>query len=382
MRLVNLADGGILNLESQRDCPHKTHCQGCQFLGQRLGQQKDFKIKKMTETLTQLGLSSPQVEFISPGDFALRDRLDFVYEDGRFGLYDSHQKKIQDLDTCGQLSPELLRFYLNFRKISWPIKKGSFRLRLGANGQRGVWLDFANQDIKNLLEEQTHLRSLMKMAFVEIGQKSKALVDRDGKLKLVDPEMKEWFETRFQEKNFPLLSYVSSFTQPSHKANLILGEILEQHYANKTFRKTLEFGAGVGNLSLIFLNQSKHFCAVDFDEQVGTALRENFKRTGQEEKTEVAIKDFQRVANYDFSDCDFLILNPPRSGLGDFLKPLSRSLNGPKDIFLMSCFLESWQKDVILLKEKGYSLERIALFDQFPQTKHFEILSFWKLPSQ
>lgn len=368
-----------MNFSSVQSCPHSQFCSGCQFLGQSLQQQKDFKIKKLSSALTQIGLCPTAIEFISPGDFALRDRMDFVFENNQWGMYSSSLKKIVDLNSCGQLSDELHSFYLEFRKIKWPIRKGSFRLRTGLQGLRGAWLDFSNHDVKNLLEQETHLRGLMSLGSVEIGQKAKTLVDRGGKLKLAEPSLQAWFETRFQEKNFPLLGSIASFTQPSRKANLFLGKLLEQHYAGKKFKKTIEFGAGIGNLSLIFLDASEKFMTLEFDTQASVALKENLKHAGQCEKVEIQVDDFQRRQSFNWQDCDFLILNPPRSGVGNFLETLTRAdSNRPREVFLMSCFLDSWQRDAGTLNKNGYFLERVAIFDQFPQTQHFEILSFWR----
>lgn len=369
------------NWESTQHCPAQNFCSGCQFLGQSLGEQKKIKTQKLNEVLLLLNLSEAKTEFISPGDFALRDRLDFVIEDGRVGLANANTKKIHDLPSCGQLSPPLQSYYNEFRKISLPLRKGSFRLRVGPTGKRGAWLDFANQDIKQLLQQENSLRQLMKLGFVEIGQKGKSLVDKNGQLKLSEPQFKEWFSTRFQRKDFPLLSGVSSFTQPSIKANLRLGKELERHYGDRPFSKVIEFGGGIGNLSLIFLERSQSLQILEFDSLAVQALKENLKRTGQSEKVEVLEGDFQKKKSLALKGSDLLILNPPRSGLGHFLNPLVDADEGPLEVFLMSCFLESWKKDAETLNKNGYRLYRVAIFDQFPQTQHFEILSFWQRTS-
>jgi len=364
--------------QSVQTCPHQSQCNGCQFLGQTLAFQKDFKTQILKESLDRLGLPRAQIEFFSPGDFGLRDRLDFVFEEGRRGLYSIQEKKIVDLKTCGQLSAELMELYRKFREIEWPIQKGSFRLRTGVSGKTGIWLDFSNEDIKNLLASEKELRSALQLGVVEVGQKRKILKDQSGVLKLKDPEFYEWFETCFQGQVHPLLSSVSSFTQPSRKANLMLMQILRDHYQSEKFQKAVEFGAGIGNLSLNFLDQCKELVAVENDPGAVEALKENFERAGQSHKTEIQKKDFQKVDDFDFKNCDFLILNPPRSGVGHFLTPLIEGSQRPKNLFLMSCFLESWEKDSKTLLQSQYQLKRIMIFDQFPQTRHFEILSFWE----
>ena len=74
-------------------------------------------------------------------------------------------------------------------------------------------------------------------------------------------------------------------------------------------------------------------------------------------------------------------MNPPRSGLKDFLTPLMAIDNNqrPKDFVYMSCFLDSFSLDAKKLIEMGYQLLEISIVDQFPMTEHFEILSRWRL---
>ncbi len=375
---VNKMMPQIINFAEVNSCTHQQKCPGCQFLGKDLEFQKEHKIKKLSAALQELNLSK-NIEFISPGSFAMRNRMDFVFEEGRFGLFDPVEKRILDLDTCGQLSEELLGFYKEFRKIKWPIKKGSFRLRVGPLKNFGAWLDFANQDIKGLLDRKSELQELMKISFVEIGQKAKSLIEQNGQMKLTEPKLNPWFATKHKGELLNLQSYVSSFTQPSMKANLILADILDDYYKGKNFESAVEFGSGIGNLSFIFLSYVQLLIAVEYEARSLQAFRENLKYAGFGDKVEIHEGNFQNIQDFDFRNAELLILNPPRSGLGKFLWTLQNPKTRPQEVFLMSCFLESWQKDALFLKERSYNLERIIIFDQFPQTQHFEILSFWKL---
>ncbi len=375
---VNKMMPQIINFAEVNSCAYQQKCPGCQFLGKDLKLQKEYKTKKLSAVLQELNITK-NIEFISPGSFSLRNRMDFVFEEGRFGLFDPVEKRILDLDTCGQLSTELLGFYKEFRKIKWPIKKGSFRLRAGPQKNFGAWLDFANQDIKLLLDKKTELQELMKISFVEIGQKAKSLIEQNGQFKLTEPKLNPWFATKHKGEVLNLQSYVSSFTQPSIKANLVLADVLEDYFKGKYFESAVEFGSGIGNLSFIFLNYVQRLIAVEFEARSLQAFRENLKNAQLDQRVEIQEGNFQNIQDFDFRNAELLILNPPRSGLGKFLLPLQYEKNRPEQIFLMSCFLESWHKDASFLKEHSYNLERLVIFDQFPQTQHFEILSFWKL---
>lgn len=352
-----------------RHCQHQNSCSGCQLLGHPYLSQLNNKKQLLIEKSLFKKIRLPEIiETSSPGDFGLRDRLDFVYEDGRSGLYDHQKKSIVDIQSCGQLSPALLDFYLDFKKIKWPIRKGSFRLRIGPQKNRGAWLDFSNLDIKNLLQENIILSDLNQSAVVEIGRHQK--VFDSGRLK--DPVFHPWFLTANKVNAGPLFSSVSSFTQPSMTSNLKIIEHIQRHYENKHFSRGLEWGAGVGNLSVPVLDFVDQLDILEFNKKDLLYLEKNLAQWECQTKAQVEQGDFQKQKK-DLSGYDFLVFNPARSGLGHFLDNFKKK---NQKIFLMSCFLDSWIEDVAKLQIAGFEIEKIIILDQFPQTQHFEILSF------
>src|SRR5207248_3100271 len=138
----------------------------------------------------------------------------------RLGLYGMGSREVVDLQECPMMTEPLENWFKEFHKRAPPIKKGSVRLRVSPQGERGVWLDFANQDVKKLFDEKTYLQWLSENAFVEIGQRRKALVWRDGQPKLVDPVLKPWFETYDANlQAIPLYGPVGGFSQTGFAAN-------------------------------------------------------------------------------------------------------------------------------------------------------------------
>ncbi len=330
------------------------------------------------------GLSSflkelPEIVWIRPMEQGLRDRLDFVYESGRYGMYSHELDQILDLKTCSILSPLLSDLYEEFRKISLPIQKGSFRLRVSPEGDRGIWLDFANLDIKKLLEEKKELLLLLKLGFVEIGQKSKRLVlNQRNELKLADPIFHSWFRTyESRGQAFDLSCMVGSFTQPGHQLNKVLIEQIHSMFQGASFHSAAEFGAGIGNLTLPFLDYAKKIHVYDWDATAFEGLKETLRRYPfLVSKIEFHLGDFRHRGLSSIDEYDFFILNPARSGLGKFL--MGAEQLPAKEIFYMSCYLESFVQDAQVVAQKGYELLDLRIFDQFPHTPHFEILSRWK----
>ncbi len=83
-------------------------------------------------------------------------------------------------------------------------------------------------------------------------------------------------------------------------------------------------------------------------------------------------KNFYRMRDTNINQYNFshVLVDPPRSGLTmDVIKFISKF----KNILYISCSPETYLRDIQLLKK--HKITNIEIFDQFPNTKHFEIIS-------
>jgi len=364
-------------------CPYQSDCSGCQFLGTAYGDQLEGKKAQLLELFRGSNISfGGDIQTLSAGPAHLRDRLDYSLEDGRLGLYHKERREIVDLKSCAQLSPELQAWLEDFRRIQWPFKKGSVRLRVGPQGQKGVWLDFANVDIKTLLEEKNILRDLQEKAFVEIGQRRKVPVWNGQEFKLRDPELHVWFQTWMNQHAVNLYCQVASFTQPSLRANKIICDVIMKWISSFPKARLIEFGSGIGNLTLPALAAAEKLVACEIDALSLQGLQKTLEHLpaslqSLREKVEIHQGDFQKKLKQDFSAFDGVLANPPRSGLMQFLDPLEslRPEQRPPFFIYMSCYPESLVKDVARLQACGYTVNECVIVDQFPQTAHYEVLT-------
>ncbi len=363
-------------------CAHFPSCTGCQFIGEEDTVQKETKLAQLSSLIQTFDLPPHDLGWISAGISGLRDRLDFVWENGTLGLYSNVDKKIINIDFCHQLSPALNEWFQEFKKIQWPIKKGSIRLRVGPHGLKGAWLDFANLDIKMLLEEKSVLISLLKTgAVVEIGQKRKILKIDQDLLKLKDPESQLWFESLFQDQKVALFCHIASFTQPSMKANHLILQQIQTWISQSGLLKASEFGAGIGNLSLTLLGLVESLRIFESDalsvECLQQTLNQSPKLKELFNKIDFQIGDHQIKKTIEFEKDEILLVNPPRSGLMGFLETLKDSSEKPSELIYLSCSPATWSSDGQKLQALGYHLKETFIVDQFPQTEHYEILSRW-----
>lgn len=358
-------------------CVYQENCSGCDSWTTPLQEQLQAKQLQFMALLEKSLLFQGDIEVLAPPTDQLRDRLDFSYKAGQLGLYKKNTKnrELVDLATCAVLNPELLNYYQKVRSLSWPIERFSLRLRRGFNGLTGAWIDAANVDIKTLLDESGTLEKLSHISsHIEVGQRGKSLVKEAGAWKLRDPKAMHWFSTFFENKEIPINSYVSTFTQPSMLANRLFYDCLGRFLKGRKARTVVEFGSGIGNFTLPLIEYSNHVYACEMDERALTCLETTLAEQGLTERCSLIAGDFQKNWNKkDLPQPDLALVNPPRSGLKDFSNYLLNSEN-LQEIVYISCFPETFIEDCKVLKDK-FAIKRIAIIDQFPHTKHFEVMA-------
>lgn len=371
-------------------CQHQNICNGCTLLDLSAEAQKELKINSLKAGLQHNETQLP-IKLMPVGPFHFRDRADLIIandpqnpdKESEIGFLHKDKNQIFSLENCLVMSKPLRDYFNEIRKINFPIKKGSIRIRVGPSGIRGAWLDFANLDVKCLLEEKITLQKLLDLGEVEIGQKRKSL-SRDFKLQ--EAKFLPWTETYINNSQtaFALHSCVGSFSQTGLRANEIIAKELNGLLAKTKASTWLEFGSGTGTLSfpLVSFRNEITLTAVEFDPLAVEGFKQSLNRAPKlMERVQVSTGDYQNKSSISFEDFDGVLVNPPRSGLGNFLKTLFsiEKAQRPKEFIYMSCHLDSYLKDIQQLRDADYELDTILIVDQFPHTHHFEILSLWKL---
>ena len=127
------------------------------------------------------------------------------------------------------------------------------------------------------------------------------------------------------------------------------------------------------------------FFAAPYVKQIlGIEINDDAIKTAQECSKELDYKNLSFLAanaeniesEMNAFDPDLILVNPPRRGLGNSVQHILKSL--PKNFIYSSCSVESLSEDLKVLKDH-YNLKKIQIFDMFPHTKHFEILTHLEL---
>lgn len=387
-----------------KTCRHFPECGGCQNREQTLQSQGLLKRQQLFALLQKysprLNVHQQMIEIhdLSPSG-VLRDRVDYVFQNGQLGLFrrttDFQTKSLIDIPDCQILSPGLKKNVQAFRDLVinnqdilniWnQIFKNpvSLRFRYHPNAARPLlWIDAANLEIRDFLKTEQLIDLLTDKFILEIGQKLKQVKKINQVWKLVDHANENFayhpiFQTRYRQKKIDLLGSIGHFTQPSLFANEWITEKIE-HFAEKIQANScVEFGSGIGNLSIPMAGYTKSVIACDWDQSALSALQATIQ-SQKISNVQIIHGDFQQekklhsVASIIPETIDILLLNPARSGVKNFIR-LAEQKN--RYLVYMSCFPETMAQDLSVIQDM-YNIQEMHIIEQFPWTDHFEVLTF------
>lgn len=363
-------------------CSLAKSCPGCSLWATPYPEQLAQKTKRLHDLFYGL-LPSPQIQTHSAAEHSLRERFDFIIKDKKIGLIDKDRNFIS-IRECLQLNPKLQQALNLLSQIDFNIRIGTIRLRTSSRNQIkkfGLWLDFANTDIKNLLIEKNILKNLSEDFFIEVGQKKKCLDEstfESEQIKLADPQMQPWFHTFNYKTNTPidLNCAVASFTQPSAITAKLITDIIA-NWMQGPKKQIWEFGCGIGQYTFSLLSLGHQVSVFENDEFALTCLKETARKNFIDNNLSIYSGDFQKEQILNISERpDVVLVNPPKSGLKKFSQNVITA--NPKNIIYVSCYPESLRADSESFFKAGYKITEAHVVDQFPQTHHFEVVMLFE----
>ncbi|MBQ4527687.1 MAG: 23S rRNA (uracil(1939)-C(5))-methyltransferase RlmD [Clostridia bacterium] len=133
---------------------------------------------------------------------------------------------------------------------------------------------------------------------------------------------------------------------------------------------------GVGSISLYLAKKAKKVIGVEIVPQAIENAKENAKLSNVN-NTEFYCGDCTEVVTklIDGGEkADVVVVDPPRKGCDEKLFELVEKIS-PKKLVYVSCNSATLARDLVILKEKGYILQKACAVDMFPQTGHVEAVA-------
>jgi len=165
------------------------------------------------------------------------------------------------------------------------------------------------------------------------------------------------------------ISTFSFFQTNSLGAEVLYSKVRE--YVGETKDKSIfDLYSGTGTIAQLLAPVAKKVCGVEIVEEAVEAARENAALNGLDNCQFIA-GDVLKVLDSLTDKPDIIVLDPPRDGINP--KALDKILAyGVDRIVYISCKPTSLARDLVVMQEKGYKVEKVCCVDMFPQTGHVE----------
>lgn len=128
--------------------------------------------------------------------------------------------------------------------------------------------------------------------------------------------------------------------------------------------------SGTGTIAQILAPVAKKVIGVEIVEEAVVAARENAKENNLD-NCEFIAGDVLKVIDEIEDNPDFIVLDPPRDGIHPKALPKIISYGVDRMIYI-SCKPTSLARDLGVLIESGYRVDKICCVDMFPQGVHIE----------
>ena len=127
---------------------------------------------------------------------------------------------------------------------------------------------------------------------------------------------------------------------------------------------------GTGTIAQAMANKAKEAIGIELVEEAVAAAKENAARNGLTNCTFLAGDVFDVLENVSIKP-DVIVMDPPRMGVRE--KALNRIIDyGVDEIVYISCNPKTLVQNLVQLQSRGYEVEYLRTFDNFPFTKHIE----------
>ena len=327
-------------------CPYFMRCGGCHYQEAPYQMQLALKRAILEDQLRRIGKIAPpaEIEVVAGEPWGYRNRVQLHIANGALGYRAAQSHKLCAIEKCPIGSPTINGAIAILREMlrdpRWPRFVRAIEL-------------FTNEtEVQlNVLEAD---RPVARRFFDWCAERVPGLVT--GALD-------------YQAAGH--LWHVShgSFFQVNR---FLIGKLVETALDGAEGRTALDLYAGVGLFSLALAERFTSVTAVESGARTAGDLRFNAERAGlglgvEQMDAEAWVERLETAP-------DFVLLDPPRAGIGKRMVELLAKLRSPR-LAIVSCDPATLARDLAGLSAAGYRIERLTLVDLFPQTYHLETVA-------
>ena len=163
-----------------------------------------------------------------------------------------------------------------------------------------------------------------------------------------------------------------SFFQTNSLGAEVLYDMARSYVGETKEKVVFDLYSGTGTIAQILAPVAKKVVGVEIVEEAVEAARMNAKLNGLE-NCEFLAGDVLKVIDEIQDKPDLIVLDPPRDGIHP--KALNKIIEfGVERMVYISCKPTSLARDLVVLQERGYRVEKGGAVDMFPGTGNVEVV--------
>jgi 23S rRNA (uracil1939-C5)-methyltransferase len=330
-------------------CPAFEKCGGCHYQHAPAEFQVARKVEILREALRRVGkLDAPEEIGVRTGEpWGYRNRSQFHLDrEGRIGMLAWASNDLVPLESCPIAAPAINEALAALREMAkdrrWP--RFVREIELFTNGERTML---------NVLSTEGG-RGVAGQFFEWAGEKIRGANEGSLDYEAAGETLRVSHGSFFQVNRF------------------LTGDLVACALEGAEGESALDLYSGAGLFSLPLARRFKQVDAVETDSSAVRDLEHNAGRAGLK-VTAHRLQSEQYLEGLEAAP-DFVLADPPRSGLGKHVvKHLARLK--PAKMTIVSCDPATLARDLAGLLGAGYRIESMTLVDLFPQTFHVETVT-------
>jgi 23S rRNA (uracil1939-C5)-methyltransferase len=351
-------------------CPYFTRCGGCHYQHASYEHQLEIKKEILRENLRRIAKLELQCEIqvhpSPPWNYRNRSRLQVhTHPEFAAGYFRFASHEVLAVEECPISSP------LINRGIAALWQTG--RAGRAVEGVREIEF-FANADDTKLLLEflcapearRAAVRAWAEELCASMPEIVGVAAFREPQKGVQEPLVAVGAEeVTYQTKTSAYRVSAGAFFQTNR---FLIDELVSMVTAGRSGELALDLYAGVGLFSTALACDYHHIVSVESSQTAASDLQYNLPVNGKAVRAATESYFSEPKAR---EHVDLVVVDPPRSGLGDVVARALASLSAPR-VTYVSCDPATLARDLVPLQAAGYRVEQIHLVDLFPQTYHLE----------
>ncbi len=351
-------------------CELYGRCGGCDLMHLAVEAQNQAKAAWVAAALQRLG-RPPQAELIaSPRSLGYRNRLRLQVQGGRLGFFAPDSHDLVELARCPVAAPAINRLLPSLADELRGLKDRQLtgvELLAGQGTDSPVFLTLRlargtrlSPGRHNRLQGLAH-RAGAAGARVAVGGRVRSWP--------LDPQ----HGVVYHEGPPAMWAFPGVFCQVNFGLNRRLVQVVRSAVREAEPGAVLDLYAGSGNFTFPLAADGRQVVAVEAAGAAVDAARFHGRRSGLASRVRLVLGDAARAARDLAGEGEPLaavVLDPPRAGAKPVMPALAELR--PGRVVYVSCHAAALARDAGMLVRAGYTMERLWVLDQFPQTGHVE----------